>query len=112
MKVYELFENFDAEDVYDYAVKQGYRKQTGTKTVDGKKFPVIVLKKNADFEEFVLQFKYIINPETQAWTFVVSRGDEDGIEMASGEDAETLITHLKKKKKVSAHNLQKYFTQD
>ena len=113
MKLSELYESSDTKadsiSIYDYAEHMGYSKASGTKKINGERFKVILLKKEADFGDLTLEFEYIINPETEAWTFEVSKPNEDGFEFGSGEDDSTLIKHLKKKQKLTDNNLQKYF---
>lgn len=109
MKLHELFESIGSDDIYHYAEQNGYKKQKGSKTVNDEKFPVIVLTKKAVFGDVNLEFKYIINPDTHAWNFEVSQGDEDGVEIAKGEDNHSLVNHLKKKVKLSQSKFETYF---
>jgi hypothetical protein len=108
MKVYELFEQAD-ESFLDIAKHLGYKKINSSKMAGGKSYDVVFLTDAKTIGPYSLNFQYEINPETNAWTFSVSSDADNTVELDSGEDEESLVKHLKKKRKLSQHNLEKYF---
>ena len=106
MKLQDLFESSD--DWRKSAKKMGYASKLEVRKLSGKSRDVIVLSKIKEVFDNQITYEYVVNPETQAWSFIV-KNDKNEMEIASGEDESSLSKHLEKKSKLSKHNFEKYF---
>lgn len=108
MKLQELYESMSI-DFIKHAKQLEYRKTKAYKTTNGKSHSVLLFRKDFDVDGEMLTFEYTLNPETESWIFCVSTEDVPAVEIASGEDTETLVKHIKKKHKISKAQIEKYF---
>lgn len=105
----------DAEDdtaepsnkgVGEVAEEQGFEKSQKDMFAFGKTRKVTLLTKNEDCGGLELTLQYVINPATGAWSFracLAGQSEEDMVEFTTGEDPSSLVKHLEKKKKITAH---------
>jgi hypothetical protein len=94
----------EEERASDVADDQGFEKGHEAKMVDGKSQKLTTLLKDETLGGLELQLKYVINPKTGAWSFRIAlQGQDKFVEITTGEDPLSLIKHLKKKHKVTAH---------
>ena len=108
MKLQELFEDVSINFI-KHVKELGYSKLKSYKKTGGKSYPVNIFRKDFDIEDMTLTFEYVINPETESWTFNVSSEEVPAVEISSGENIETLNKHVKKKHKISKSQIEKYF---
>jgi hypothetical protein len=105
MKLNELLRE-DEEDHVDPAViadEQGFAKSHEKINVSGKRKTVTTLTKIDTVGGIEVEMEYIINPETGAWVFKAGIPGHAKVEFKTGEDSSSLVRHLKKKKKITAH---------
>lgn len=101
----------DAEDVGSVAEQEGFQKSSDNIFAFGKTRKVTTLTRDEMLGGLDLTLQYIINPETGAWSFracLAGQSAEDMVEFSTGEDPTSLIKHLKRKKKITAHQAAEY----
>lgn len=114
MKLSELFESTDEViDVEQLAKAADFKCKSSSKTISGKKYAVFELTKDVILGELAVQFLYVVNKETQGWVFSAGLQDKkERIEFSDGEDLTSLKKHLKKKKKLTPHQIKEYLQDD
>lgn len=110
MKIKDLFEKEDKDTLADVIKDQEFTRSKSRITSDGKRLEVEVLTKQQRFDdrEETVEFTYIINPTTKAWSFRAGLPGGEDVEFATGEDESTLIKHLKRKNKLKASAIDDY----
>jgi hypothetical protein len=101
----------EPEDVGSVADAEGFEKSKDERYLDGKSRPVTLLTKDEELDGIDVTLQYVINPKTGSWSFracVAGQSEEDMVEFDTGEDPSSLMKHLKKKKKISAHQAVEY----
>lgn len=113
MKLQELHEAKD-DSLLDTIEKQEFKKSNGTITADGKRVKVVFLTKQEYFDshDATVEFTYIINPATHAWSFRAGLPGGEDVEFANGEDESTLLKHLKRKTKIKPSAIDEYLTEE
>lgn len=99
------------EGVGEVAEQNGFVKSQKKMYAFGKTRQVTLLTKNEELGGLELTYQYIINPETGAWSFracIAGQSEEDMVEFRTGEDSSSLVKHLKKEKKLTAHQAVEY----
>jgi hypothetical protein len=99
------------ENVGDVAKELGWAKTQDTLNAFGKTRKVTLLTKDGSVGGIDVTQQYVINPETGAWKFQAccAGGTEvDMVEFATGEDPSSLVTHLRKAKKITPHQAVEY----
>lgn len=99
----------DDDDIGSVSVRQGYEKEKTEMHMFGATRPVTILSKTEEIDDKSIETQYIINPKTGAWVYKVGLSTEDMIEIKNGEDPSSLLHHLKRKTKISAHQVSEYF---
>ena len=99
----------DDDDIGSVSVRQGYDKEKTEMFMFGATRPVTILSKTEDIDNKSIETQYIINPKTGAWVYKVGLSKEDMIEIKNGEDPSSLLHHLKRKTKISPHQVSEYF---
>lgn len=107
MKITELLQE-QSEDVVDVAEKHGFSERREKIKIGDSTVKVMVLVGNLQMGDTSLFGKYVINPETGSWSFLVGYPLGAMVELHTGEDTSTLIKHLKRKKKVTQHQVDAY----
>ncbi len=98
----------EGEDVGSVSKAEGFVKSKKDMFAFGATRPVTLLTKNERVGGMEITFQYVINPKTGAWSLracLKGQSDEDMVEFSTGEDPSSLIKSLKKKKKVTPHQL-------
>lgn len=101
----------DTEDVGSVAEQEGFQKSSDNIFAFGKTRKVTTLTRDEMLGGLDLTLQYVINPETGAWSFracLAGQSAEDMVEFSTGEDPTSLIKHLKRKKKITAHQAAEY----
>lgn len=110
MKVRELFLLEYEISVNLLAKHEGYKRLATTMVSAGKERAVVIFTKAQEVnDDLTLDYEYIINPETKAWSFQVATEKIPAKQFDSGEDEMSLMKHMKKKHKMSMHNIEKWF---
>ena len=110
MKVRELFLLESDLTVNLLAIEEGYKRIATTKVSAGKEREVIIFTKAQKVnDDLTLDYEYVVNPETKAWSFQVATEKIPAKQFDSGEDETSLMKHMKKKHKMSMHNIEKWF---
>lgn len=114
MKLHELHEAKNDDSLLDTIEKQEFKKSNGTITADGKRVKVVFLTKQEYFDshDATVEFTYIINPTTHAWSFRAGLPGGEDVEFANGEDESTLLKHLKRKTKIKPSAIDDYLTEE
>jgi hypothetical protein len=106
MKVKELFD----DTLKSVADNEDYEITNSSKLISGKRYPVILFTKIDTFFSEELEIQYLVNPGTGAWSFSAGfPSEKERIEFHTGEDDTSLIKHMKKKKKLTANQVDEYF---
>lgn len=113
MKVAELFEDEELakeeKSVEDHALEQDFEKKSKRMEFSGSRIMVDVYSKVETYGGVNVALQYLVNRKTDAWTFSIAQEDgEDFTEIKTGEDSTSMIKHLKKKKKVTPHQIAEY----
>jgi len=98
----------EGEDVGSVADLQGFEKSKKEMYAFGATRPVTLLTKQEREGGMDVTFQYVINPKTGGWKLqakLANQNDSDYVEFTTGEDPSSLIKSLKKKKKVTPHQL-------
>jgi len=98
----------EGEDVGSVSKAEGFVKSKTEMFADGATRPVTLLTKNERVGGMEITFQYVINPKTGSWRLracLKGQSNEDMVEFSTGEDPTSLIKSLKKKKKVTPHQL-------
>jgi hypothetical protein len=114
MKVAELlYEDEETIDIKSIADEHGFSISSEKLFLAGKKREVTVLSGEQTIDGVDISMRYLINPETSAWSFqACPAGQDNFIEMHTGEDTSTLVKHLKKKKKLTPHQVAEYMVKE
>jgi N-methylhydantoinase A/oxoprolinase/acetone carboxylase beta subunit len=99
----------DDDDIGSVSVRQGYDKEKTEMNLFGAVRPVTILSKVEEIDDKSIETQYLINPKTGAWVYKVGLSKEDMIEIKNGEDPSSLLRHLKRKTKISSHQVSEYF---
>lgn len=102
----------DDDDIGSVSVRQGYEKEKTEMFMFGATRPVTILSKTEDIDGKSLETQYVINPKTGAWVYKVGLSQDDMIEIKNGEDPSSLLRHLKRKSKISSHQVSEYFSEE
>lgn len=105
MKLNELLREDEesGDDVGSVADEQGFAKSREKITVSGKRKIITTLTKMDTIGGIEVEFEYVVNPDTGSWLFKAGIPGKAKVEFKTGEDSSSLIKHLKKKKKITAH---------
>src|SRR5271168_726273 len=98
----------EGEDVGSVSKAQGFAKSKKEMFAFGSTRPVTLLTKNEKIGGMDITLQYVINPKTGAWSLracLQGQSAEDMVEFETGEDPTSLIKNLKKKKKITPHQL-------
>ena len=101
----------EEEDVGTVSKKHGFAVSSETVDAFGKTRKVTLLTKDEDLGGLNLTLQYVFNPKTGAWKFracLVGQTTEDMVDFTTGEDPSSLIKHLRKKNKITAHAAAEY----
>lgn len=93
-----------SQDVGTVVAEEGYEKESKEMFAFGKTRKVTVLTKTEPLGGLEVTYQYLINPKTGAWTMracLAGQTEEDMVEFHQGEDPTSLVTHLKKKDKLT-----------
>jgi len=96
------------EDVGSVSKAEGFVKSKKEMFAFGATRPVTLLTKNEKIGGMDITLQYVINPKTGAWSLraaLQGQSAEDMVEFETGEDPTSLIKNLKKKKKITPHQL-------
>jgi len=96
------------EDVGSVSQAEGFKKSKKEMFAFGATRPVTLLTKDEKIGGMDITLQYVINPKTGAWSLraaLQGQSAEDMVEFETGEDPTSLIKNLKKKKKITPHQL-------
>jgi hypothetical protein len=96
------------EDVGSVSQAEGFKKSKKDMFAFGSTRPVTLLTKDEKIGGMDITLQYVINPKTGAWSLracLQGQKPEDMVEFETGEDPSSLIKNLKKKKKITPHQL-------
>lgn len=109
MRVSELLQEKEQSAVERIAAAHDFAKSHGKITVDSKRVPVTWFTASEDFGDLAtVEYTYTVNEKTSAWSFSVGIPGGKDVEFATGEDEESLVKHMKRKKKIKPSAIEEY----
>jgi hypothetical protein len=113
MKVRELFLLESDLTVNFLAKEEGYKRLATTKVSAGKEHEVVLFTKAQKVnDDLTLDYEYVVNPGTKAWSFQVATEDIPAKQFADGEDESSMIKHMRKKHKMTMRSIEKWFIKE